>query len=142
MVKRLAVVDVDLCVGCQSCMQACTRRFGDAGLGRSAIHVHSLGGFERGFVIRVCRACENDPPCHKVCPTGAISIRKGGGVSINYSKCIACGNCVKACTLQAVMWDQKLDKPLICVYCGTCTKYCPYGVLTMEEIPERSGSQQ
>jgi len=30
-----------------------------------------VGGMERGFTVVVCRAC-NDPPCAKVCPTGAL----------------------------------------------------------------------
>lgn len=133
MVRRLSVVDVDLCVGCQSCMFACNRRFGEAGLGRSAIHVQSAGGIERGFVVKVCRACP-DPPCAKVCPTGALARREGGGVRLNYSKCISCGNCVKGCTLGAIFWDESLDKPTVCVYCGYCADFCPYGVIKMEEI--------
>ncbi|MHC1586215.1 MAG: 4Fe-4S dicluster domain-containing protein, partial [Candidatus Hecatellaceae archaeon] len=69
-VRRLRVVEVDLCVGCQCCMFACNRRFGEAGLSKSAIRVRSAGGFERGFVVQVCRACE-DPPCARVCPVEA-----------------------------------------------------------------------
>ena len=52
MPKRLSVVDIDLCVGCQSCMFACNRRFAEAGLARSAIKIQSLCGYERGFVIK------------------------------------------------------------------------------------------
>ncbi|MCX8176661.1 MAG: [Fe-S]-binding protein, partial [Candidatus Bathyarchaeota archaeon] len=66
-VKRLVSVDVDLCVGCQCCMFACNRRFGEAGISKSAIRVVSAGGVERGFVVIVCRACL-DPPCARVCP--------------------------------------------------------------------------
>jgi len=135
MVKRLGIVDTDLCVGCQSCIFACTRRFGEAGIGRSAIHIHSVGGFEKGFVVNVCRACAS-PPCQKVCPTGALTIRQGGGVVFNASKCISCGNCLKACTLGAIHWDKITSKPAFCVYDGYCAKFCPYGVLKLEEIGE------
>ncbi len=130
--KRLAVVDVDLCVGCQCCMMACNRRFGDAGTAKSAIDITSAGGVERGFVVLVCRACL-DPPCTKVCPTDALTKRSGGGVILDQSKCIGCKCCVGACTIGVVFWDDSNEKPVICVHCGYCVDYCPHGVMRMEE---------
>lgn len=132
-VKRLVVTDPDLCVGCMSCMFACSRRFPEAGLAKSAIHVRSVGGFERGFTVIVCRACK-DPPCAKVCPTNALVKRKGGGVILYASKCIGCGNCVRACPFGAIQWDYDDNKPVICMHCGFCVNFCPYGVLALEEI--------
>ncbi len=134
-VKKLSVVDADKCVGCQSCMFACNRRFGEAGLSKSAIHVKSAGGFERGFVVVVCRACK-EPPCMKVCPTNALTLRNGGGVKLNIRKCIGCQNCIKACSFDAIFWDEDTNKPVICVYCGFCEKYCPYEVIRLEPIME------
>ena len=134
--KRLAVVDVDLCVGCQCCMMACNRRFGDAGTAKSAIHITSAGGVERGFVVLVCRACL-DPPCMKVCQTGALTKKRGGGVILDQSKCIGCKHCVDACTIGVVFWDDSNEKPVICVHCGYCIDYCPYGVMRIEETVSR-----
>ncbi|MBW2545582.1 MAG: 4Fe-4S binding protein, partial [Deltaproteobacteria bacterium] len=79
---RLAVLDTEKCIGCQSCMFACSRRQGDAGLSQSCIGVRSIGGMERGFTVIVCKACY-DPPCARVCPTQALTPRKGGGVRID-----------------------------------------------------------
>ena len=135
MAKRLSVIDNDLCVGCQSCMFACARRFGEGGLAKSCIHVHSAGGIDKGFVVIVCRACF-DPPCARVCPTDALLPREGGGVKLQPQECIGCGNCVEACPFGAVMWDGEQNKPHICVYCGYCAPYCPYGVIALEEIEE------
>jgi len=137
MVKRLSVIDVDRCVGCQSCMFACTRRLGWGGLEKSFIHVRSAGGMRKGFVVIVCRAC-TDPPCARVCPTDALVPRPGGGVTFKSSLCIGCDNCAEACPFGAVLWDNEQNKPQICVYCGYCASYCPYDVLALEELEEVS----
>ncbi len=130
--SRLAITDSERCVGCQICMFACARRQGSAGLSTSRIGVRSDGGMERGFVIVVCRACD-DPPCARACPTGALAAREGGGVRLLPEKCIGCGNCRDACVVEAVFWDDEAGKPMICVYCGYCERFCPYGVLEFEK---------
>lgn len=137
MVKRLGIIDIDRCVGCQSCMFACVRRLGQGGLGETCIHIRSAGGIRKGFVVIVCRACFN-PPCARVCPTDALVERKGGGVSFKAEHCIGCENCIEACPFGAVFWDGKQNKPQICVYCGYCAPFCPYDVLALEEIEEMS----
>ncbi len=129
---RLKVVDPNRCVGCQLCMFACQRRSGTGGLAQSALHVRSRGGISRGFVVLVCRGCE-DPPCLSVCPTGALIRRKGGGVVLSPKRCLGCGFCQKACPLQAIFWNEELNKPVICIHCGYCVEHCPHQVLLLEE---------
>jgi len=129
---RLAVVDTEKCVGCQSCMFACARMQGEAGLAKTRIEVRSIGGIERGFMVVVCRACD-EPPCAKVCPTGALKPREGGGVRLNDTKCTGCGHCHNACIIGANFWDHEINKPMICIYCGYCAKFCPHHVLKLEK---------
>jgi carbon-monoxide dehydrogenase iron sulfur subunit len=133
--KRLSVIDADRCVGCQSCMFACTRRLGLGGLEGTCIHVRSAGGIRKGFVVIVCRACP-DPSCTRVCPTDAIVNRDGGGVRFKANLCIGCYNCVEACPFGAIFWDETDNKPVVCVYCGYCADYCPCDVLAVEEVEE------
>jgi len=133
MVKRLSVIDSNRCTGCQSCMFACSRRFGSGGLANAAIHVRSVGGVEHGFVVIVCRACAS-APCAKVCPVDALSVRAGGGVRLEASRCIGCGLCAKSCPYGAILWNEEENKPIICVYCGYCANYCPHDVIALEEM--------
>ena len=130
--KRLSVIDAERCVGCQSCMFACSRRLNKPGLAQSSIGVRSNGGMERGFVVVVCRACE-DPPCARACPTGALVPNEGGGVRLREEKCIGCGNCTEACIVRAVYWDSETNKPMICIQCGFCVDYCPHDVIELAE---------
>ena len=127
------MIDSETCVGCYSCVLACTRRFAEVGFGKSTIHVRSVGGIERGHTVIVCRACE-DPPCAKACPEGALKVREGGGVTLDASRCTGWKHCVDACPFGAIFWDEESNKPMICVYCGYCAEYCPYGVITLEEV--------
>lgn len=103
------------------------------GLEGSALLVKSMGGFERGFTVVVCRACV-DAPCLRACPVDALKLRPGGGVLLNASKCTGCGFCKAACDIGAVFWEESSNKPIICVHCGYCVNYCPVGVFGMEEV--------
>ena len=48
---RLEVKDTNKCVGCQSCMFACSRRQNSPGLAKSCIGVRSAGGMEHGSAL-------------------------------------------------------------------------------------------
>lgn len=128
---RLTVEDAERCIGCQSCMFACARRQDKVGIAETCIGVRSVGGMERGFIVVVCRACD-DPPCAKICPTKALRLRHGGGVHLDPTKCIGCGYCRSACLIGAAFWNEEINKPMICIHCGYCVRFCPHGVLALE----------
>jgi Fe-S-cluster-containing dehydrogenase component len=89
-------VDPSRCIGCQSCVQACSEC--DTHKGESMIHLEFIDRTRSVQTVPVvCMHCE-EPTCAEVCPADAIK-RTGDGVvqSARKPRCIACGNCVVAC---------------------------------------------
>jgi len=97
-------VDVNRCVGCQTCTVAC-KHWNDTQPGvqwRKVLDVES-GSFpdvERVFLVVGCQHCA-EPPCVPVCPTGATKQRADGLVTMDYDTCIGCASCAVACPYQA-----------------------------------------
>lgn len=134
MAKVLRTEGMGRCIGCFSCMLMCAgvnRK--NHSTSRSAIAVQTRGGMSGKFVAVVCQAC-HEPKCAAACPTEALVLRQGGGVTVDEEKCIACRNCVDACNAQAVGWDDDINAPIICRHCGACTRFCPHNCLAMEEV--------
>jgi len=98
------VVDLNRCVGCQTCTIAC-KHANDTGPGeqwRRVLDVE-LGVYpdvQRLFLVTGCQHCA-EPPCVPVCPTGATFQRDDGIVDIDYDQCIGCGYCAVACPYEA-----------------------------------------
>ena len=98
------VIDVNRCVGCQTCTAACKHE-NDTTPGvqwRRVLDVES-GTFpdvERLFLVVGCQHCA-EPPCVPVCPTGATRQRADGLVTMDYDLCIGCAACAVACPYQA-----------------------------------------
>ena len=135
-VKYLRVINRDQCIGCFSCMYACSRMVRSAtGSGKAALRVKSYAGVEGAFSIRVCARCA-DPDCAKACPTEALTVAPGGGVRLNEALCVSCRLCVEACTIRALQWDEEERQPLPCIFCAQCVAHCPNNVLAMVVEPE------
>ncbi len=116
------VIEVKRCIDCKACMVACKvenavphdkhrnwiGRIGPTGT------FPTLGmKFEPGN----CMHCDN-PPCERVCPTGATYRREDGIVLVEYDKCIGCRYCMQACPYDArfVHTEGYIDKCTFCVH--------------------------
>jgi Fe-S-cluster-containing hydrogenase component 2 len=79
-----------------------------------------------------------DPaPCAMVCPTGAYSQRKDGGVIVRINLCIRCGECARACPVEAIYLDAT-GEPFVCIHCGRCIPFCPHDCLELTEVGSRT----
>ena len=141
-VRFLKVVNRDQCIGCFSCMYACSRMLrAHGGTEKAALRVRSYVGAEGAFSLRVCARCE-EPECAAACPTGALTVAPGGGVRLRRELCAHCRKCVKCCKISALQWDLTEEIPQPCVQCGQCVKYCPNGVIALaERVESRSAAE-
>ena len=98
------VIDLNRCVGCQTCVAACKHENATPpGVQWRTVLDVELGTFpdvQRLFMVTGCQHCE-EPPCVPVCPTGATKRRSDGLVTMDYDLCIGCAACVVACPYQA-----------------------------------------
>ena len=86
----LLVMDLELCVKCDLCVQACEDLHGVSRLTRRGMQ---LGNH---LAPSACRHCD-DPLCMFSCPTGAIKRRPEGEIYIDYDLCTGVGACALAC---------------------------------------------
>ena len=110
-------LDISRCIGCRRCVYACTEENNqsrdpqvhwirvlqmDKEHGVDFTHADAYYEPEQvpdegHFYVPVqCQQCQN-PPCTKVCPTGATWTEKDGIVVIDYDWCIGCRCCMAAC---------------------------------------------
>jgi len=98
------VIDLELCIGCRSCMVACKAHNAQPP-GNWWNRVFTPGSHrhltppEHGdayYLPVSCMHCE-EAPCEKVCPVGATYRADDGAVLVDYDRCIGCRYCMAAC---------------------------------------------
>lgn len=147
--KVVLVIDLDRCIGCYGgCQVACKVQHKVAiGDNRSTLYTMGPTGdypdIEMYFLPVMCQQCE-DPPCVKVCPTGAsYQDVTDGVVRIDRSICIGCCSCTRACPYDVSFLNQEMrviDKCDICAEsrmsgeAPACVKNCAGGAIYYGDI--------
>jgi len=185
--RRYALlVNLALCnqkPGCQECRIACHEAHNVPSIPDPAREVKWIWkeGFERIFPTEVnpllpeavrdfsgpvlCNHCD-DPPCVRVCPTGATFVRPDGIVAMDQHRCIGCRYCMAACPYGARSFNFQDPRPFLeateadyptrtrgvvekCDFCserlGTgrqpaCVEACPTQALVFGEVAELAKS--
>ena len=152
------VYDSRLCLGCQSCMFACSMTHeGEANPSVSRIQIirdaPSFTTYPYDIVMSVCRQCVT-PLCVQNCPTGACHVDAANGNvrRINQEKCIGCKRCINSCPQRPLrtIWNPAKKKSTKCDLCidapywgrqggpgghQACVDLCPAKALKLVKEP-------
>jgi protein NrfC len=120
------VYDSRLCLGCQSCMYACSMTHeGEGNLSLSRIQIirdaPSFTKYPYDIVMSVCRQCLT-PLCVQNCPASACHVDAANGNvrRIDQSKCIGCRRCIQSCPQRPhrTVWNPVKNKSSKCDLCA------------------------
>ncbi|HVB74506.1 MAG TPA: FAD-dependent oxidoreductase [Ktedonobacteraceae bacterium] len=90
---EVLVIDLDKCIHCDECEEACARRHGHSRMNRKGMVVGNIS------IATACRQCQN-PVC-MLCSRAGIARYPNGEVYITES-CIGCGICAERCPYGAI----------------------------------------
>ena len=100
---EVLVIDLDKCIHCDECEEACTRRHGHSRMNRKGMVIGNIS------IATACRQCQ-DPVC-MLCSRAGIARHPNGEVYITES-CIGCGICAERCPYGAISIVNIEDEPL------------------------------
>ncbi len=120
--RKIIVKDIDSCVQCGECEDACSKAFYKEVFKKYAcIHVSEEG-------IQTCNQCGM---CAQVCPLECITQNKFGVWAIDKEQCMGCCACVDICPYDVMVKSLDYAYATKCTACGMCARACPNDVLEL-----------
>ncbi len=107
---EVLLIDLDTCIHCNECEEACARRHGHSRMNRKGMVVGNIS------IATACRQCQ-DPVC-MLCSRAGIARLPNGEVYITES-CIGCGICADRCPYGAISIVDVEGKELPAINRGT-----------------------
>lgn len=107
-VKWVMVIDLQKCVGCDTCTVSCkAENRTPPGVNYNIVLEELSGTFPNVKNINIPRPCMqcDKPSCVQVCPTRATYKMVNGIVAIDNDRCIGCRYCMVACPYGARSFD-------------------------------------
>jgi Fe-S-cluster-containing hydrogenase component 2 len=137
------VGQLDRCLDCNKCQEACAKRHGFARGVRAGLRLGRLA------IFQVCRQCV-DKPCLESCKVEALVLDEQGEIRIS-ERCTGCGVCARKCphgaifTLRYTAEGRKRQRAVKCDHCAgftnrACFNACPTGTL-LELSPQELFTQ-
>ena len=146
---RFAMIfDQNKCVGCRACKEACSEtNHVPVGQLRMTLERQSpLDGTpgNRKYVRVSCQQC-SEPPCVRVCPTGAAHIDPATNiVTMDNSRCVGCKYCIAACPYNVRYINSETKVADNCDFClktklangeePACVQACRHGALYFGDV--------
>jgi Fe-S-cluster-containing hydrogenase component 2 len=126
------VSQLDRCLDCNKCQDACAKRHGSARGMRAGLRLGRLA------IQQVCRQCV-DKPCLASCKVEALAVDGHGEIRIS-ERCTGCGVCVRKCPHGAILTERytaagrNRQRAIKCDHCAdfadrACFRACPTGAL-------------
>ncbi|MBC7233015.1 MAG: 4Fe-4S binding protein [Chloroflexi bacterium] len=131
---KVLVFNPQLCDGCRVCEETCSQTwFKEVNAEKSAIRISASEDQPGRYQATVCNQCGE---CIDICPVLALTRDRHGIVRINKKLCTGCLSCVGFCPILAMYIHPDYVVPFKCIACGECAKACPTGALSIEDLPE------
>jgi len=138
--RKAMLIDVTLCVGCNSCQDACKETNHLAPGVETKLSPTAYVALEEHNGVNVRRQCQHceSPTCVSVCPVGAFTKTAEGPVVYDEAKCIGCRYCMQACPFRVPRYEWTSTMPRVqkCRFCyerirqggmPACAEACPTG---------------